>query len=253
VRVATEATPRPQVHAVEVPGAAPQVRVAAAANETPQSLVAPKPVAAAQVRVVAAAVPVVQARVPEATYSSGSHVVKEEDESHPLKWVCIALGALIILVFGGNYLLVDQPLASNLKQTSYPNVAVFAHLGAFVQPGVMVIHISTTSKITPDNLVDFLVALAHSTPLSPITSDLYNRVAITSGWTAQYSFSGGDWKELGDMAHESAAERKDFLLSKLGDASGLSLMPASTLNESAREVQREKVWDALAAHFAVKQ
>jgi hypothetical protein len=130
---------------------------------------------------------------------------------------------------------------------------VYAHLGAFMQPNVMVIHIPASSTITPDNLTDFLVALARSTPENPITRDLFTRVALTSGWTAQYSFSGYSWKQLGNMRHEGAAQRKEFLMIQMSDAGGQPLMPESRLNETAQQAKRDMVWDAFVAHFSAKR
>jgi len=147
---------------------------------------------------------------------------------------------------------VDRPLVSQLSQTSYSDVTVYAHYGAFMQPNVMVIHVPASSKINSDNLTDFLVALAHSTPQNPITRDLYERVALTSGWTAQYSFSGGSWKQFGDMVHEDSAQRKEFLMNQMNDAAGQPVMPESTLNEAAQQAMRDQVWDKFVAHFTSK-
>ena len=251
VAVARVAATVPHVRVAE---AAANVPPAATPASTPQVRVAERLVASPQVRVSPASTetPAVQAKVPESVSSARSHVVHEDEEGHPLKWVCIGLGILIVLVLGGNFLLVDQPLVSRLGQTSYSNVTIYAHLGAFMQPSVMVIHIPNSSKITPDNLTDFMVALAHSTPQSPFTRDVYDRVALTSGWTAQYSFSGGNWKQLGDMDRDSAAARKDFIMSTMGDASGQTLVE-STLNEAALQEKREKVWNAFVAHFTSNQ
>jgi hypothetical protein len=219
----------------------PQVRVAAAG--APQVRVATK----------AAGTPTVRAVTPILVRTTGELVVKDDEEaSHPFKWICIGLGVLILLILGGNYLLVDKPLVSDLGQTPYANVTVFAHLGAFMQPNVLVIHIPASSTITPDNLTDFLVALAHNTPQNPMSHDPFERVALTSGWMAQYSFSGYSWKELGDMQHESAARRKEFLMDQMGDAGGQPLMPESTLNEAMQKAIRDQVWETFTAHFAAK-
>jgi len=83
--------------------------------------------------------------------------------------------------------------------------------------------------------------------------DLFERVAVTSEWTAQYSFSGYSWKELGDMQQESEADRKEFLLTQLGDAAGNSFMPASTLDEATKKAAREQVWKAFVAHFTAQR
>jgi hypothetical protein len=254
VRVASASAGTPQVRVAAASAGPPRVRVASVSAGTPQVRVAAASAGTPQVRVAAASAgtPTVRAAAQASVPSTGGFVVNENDGSHPLKWICIGLGILILLVLGGNYLLVDRPLVSNLGQTSYSNVRVYAHLGAFMQPNVMVIHIPASSSITPDNLTDFLVALARSTPQNPITRDLFTRVALTSGWTAQYSFSGYSWKELGDMAQEGKAQQKEALLVRLVDASGQPLMPESTLNEAAQQAARDKVWATFVAHFAAK-
>jgi len=205
------------------------------------------------VAAVAAETPTVRAATPIFVRSTGDFVVKEDTDSHPLKWVCIGLGILILLVLGGNYFLVDRPLVSNWSETSYSNVPVYAHFGAFMQPHVIVIHIPASSTITPGHLTDFLVALALSTPQDPITHNFFERVALTSGWTAQYSFSGDSWEQLGDMRHESEAQREEFLMAQMEDASGQPLMPESTLNKKAKHAKRDQVWNAFVAQFTAKR
>ena len=244
----------PRVAVVPAPRA-----VDAVIPESPSSPVARVVAAGApQVRVVAMATPQVRvatkaAVTPILVRTTGELVVKDEEETfHPFKWICIGLGVLILLVLGGNYLLVDQPLVSNMAQTPYSNVTVYAHLGAFMQPNVLVIHIPASPAITPDNLTDFLATLARNTPQNPISHEPFERVALTSGWMAQYSFSGYSWKELGDMRHESGAQRKEFLMDQMGDAGGQPLMPESTLNEAMQKAMRDQVWETFEAHFAAK-
>jgi hypothetical protein len=145
--------------------------------------------------------------------------------------------------------MVDRPLKSNFGQTTYANVFIYAHYGAFVQPSVMVIHIPASDKLTPDNITDFLVALAHSTPRNPLTGDYFDRVALTSRWTAQYSFAGSAWKQLGDMQQDSAEDRKDRILEDGSDASGQPLLGESTLNEAAQESRRQGAWTTFVANF----
>jgi hypothetical protein len=250
-----ESPASPVARAVAVSASIPKVRVAAASASIPQVRVAAVSASIPKVRVAAVSTetPTIRAATPVPVHSTGNLAVKKDEASHPLKGVCIGLGILILLVFGGNYLLVDQPLVSNLSQTSYSNVGVFGHFGAFVQPNAMVIHIPASSKITPDNLTDFLVALARSTPQDPITRDLFERIALTSGWTAQYSFSGYTWKQLGGMGQEGEAQRKEFLLAQMNDASGQSLMPESTLSEAAQQAAREQVWETFVAQFTAKR
>ncbi len=167
-----------------------------------------------------------------------------------MKWICIILGGLVALVLALNYLLLTRPLASALGQTSYANVFVYGHYGAFVQPNVMVIHVPHSDKLTPDNFTDFLVALAKSTPKNPITNDDFDRIAITSGWTAQYSFPGSAWKSLGEMKGQSAEDIRTQILSNGSDAGGNELMPPTTMNEAAQEQRREAEWKQFVANFA---
>jgi hypothetical protein len=218
----------------------PRVRVAGASGKLPR------------VRV-AAATPAVRAAAQASIRPTADLVVKADPYTHPLKWVCIGLGIFIVLVLAGNYLLVDRTLVSNLGKTSYSKVTVYAHLGAFMQPNVLVIHVPASSAITPDNLTDFLVALAESTPQNPISGGLFDRVALTSGWTSQYSVTGGAWKALGDMRQDGQAARAQFLLSQMSDAGGQPLLSKSTLNEEAQQAMRDKVWDVFAAHFTAKK
>jgi len=234
---AVAATP----HAVvpSVAGSKPQVRAAAVV------LKAQKPRVAGAAATAAAR----QAALAPGRFA-GSLEVKQEDHFHPLKWLCIGLGSFLALVLVTNYLLVDQPLVSKFNQVSDSNVTVFAHLGAFVQPNVMIIHIPASSKITENNLPDILTALARSSPSNPVTGDLFARVAITSGWTAQYSFSASSWKDLGAQDQETETHRKDYLLAHLDDANGQPLILASTLNEDAQKAAHEQIWKALVAHFA---
>ena len=185
----------------------------------------------------------------QANAAHAGHKVQEHDNFHPVKWICIILGALVALVVGVNYFLVTRPLASSLGETSYANVFVYGHYGAFVQPNVMVIHIRGSGKLTADNLTDFLVALAHSTPKNPITNDYFDRIAITSGWTAQYSFPGSAWKSLGEMKGQSAEDIRTQILSSGSDAGGNDLMPPTTMNDAAQEERRNGEWKQFVENF----
>jgi hypothetical protein len=82
-----------------------------------------------------------------------------------------------------------------------------------------------------------------------VTHDTFDRVAVTSGWTAQYSFSGYNWKQLGEMDNDSKDQRKEALMDGMGGANGESLLPPSTLNEDMQKARREKVWNAFVAEF----
>lgn len=188
------------------------------------------------------------AHVAKPVPSTSSRIVRENHGFHPLKLFCIGLAIVVLMALGGNYLLVDAPLVSRLGQTPYAHVPVYAHLGGFMQPNVMVIHIPSSSALTHDNLTDFLAALARSTPEAPFGDHSFDRIALTSGWMGQYSFSGHDWKQLGEM--EDVAQRKAFLLDQMSDAAGQPLLSGnSTLDEFARQAERDKIWAAFAAQF----
>jgi len=178
--------------------------------------------------------------------------LKELHGSNPLKWLCIGLGVFILLILGANFFLVDQPLHSNLAQTTYSNLSVHAHFGAFMQPNVIVIHIPASANLTPDNMVDFLVKLAHSTPQNPFNGDYFERVALTSGWSAQFSMAGNSWKELGDMTQEDEEQQKNFIMSNMADGSGQPLMQPN-LDDTARAAISDQVWAAFVAPFSAKQ
>jgi hypothetical protein len=247
---------------VVVPTAAavPQVKAVAAAPaaSTPSAAVpvaAAKPAAATPAAKAKAKTPtparIAAARVaPDGKVGGGpvDHRVKEEGESHPLKWLCIGLGALIFLLIGANFVLVNHPLNSNLAQTKFSEVSVYSHLGAFMQPSVLVIHIRPSDAVTPETLVPFLVALAHSTPNSPFTGEPYARVALTSGWTAQYSFSGYSWKELGDMSSDTDEQIKMDILTRMSGPAGDPLIEPTTSDE-VREARRAALWSELVGHF----
>jgi hypothetical protein len=223
--VAATGTPTPKVRVA----GAPQVRVAAAC-------------ATPQVRVSS------PAPAPTVNSARDYTVAEADDGSNPFKWICIGLAGFILLVLGGNYLLVDQPLVSALGQTSFSDAKVYAHFGAFIQPNVAVIHIAPSASVTSGKLGSFLVMLANSTPASP-SAGLFGRVALTTGWTAKYTFSGFAWRQLGDMRHQSAAEQKEFILAQICDAGGEPLSPSPTLDEASREAQSEKIWDDFVAYF----
>jgi len=244
-------TPGPTIAqpAVAVAGTAvPAVRVASAA---PVPASAPRVAVATAPR--AAQAPMAAVVAPEFHPPAGpheGHIVNEEDDvSNPVRWVCIILGALLALLVAANFFLIDWPLSSSLGKTSYANVFAYGHYGAFIQPNVIVIHIPPSEKLTPDNITDFLVALAHSTPRNPLTNDYFDRIALTSGWTSQYSFSGLAWMSLGEMKAAQAEDIRTRILSTGCDAIGQPLLGPSTLNETAKEAAREKAWKQLVANF----
>jgi len=249
VSAAPQATPTPKVATGSVP------RIATASGNMPKvkaSAATPRVKSASSTPVVkaAAGAPVPQATVP-AEGETKSFVVKEENPGvHPLKWFCLFVGTLVFVLVAINYFLVDRPLVSGMAQTPYSQVTAYAHLGAYIQPNVVVIHVPASTAITKDNFADFLVALAHSTPTVPLSNNTFSRVALTSGWTASYTLTGYAWKQLGEMGKDDEAQRKEFLLDQLGDAIGDPLMTSKpNEDEATLQAEREKVWNAFAAQF----
>jgi hypothetical protein len=232
-------------------------RLIAPTAAKPKVAVAPMPQAASasvpkvKAASTASAKPAVKAPAPILVQSTGDLHVKHEEGMHFMKWVCLVLGLLIAAVVGTNYFLVDKPLVSGLSETRYGIIPVYAHLGAFVQPNVVVIHLPKSSSIIPSNLTKVLVEIARNTPKNPVTHQAFGRVALTNSWTAQYSFSGSDWEKLSQMTRESSdSDREDFIMETMGDAGGQSLMPESTLNEDLLKAKREEIWNKFVQNFA---
>ena len=226
-RVATG--PMPKIVSTGQTGPVPRIAGTPAVTVTPAAVAAPRVAVAAK----------------------KNYVVKEADGgSHPLKWISIGMGALLLGVIGLNYLLVDRPLASSLSQTRFASVGAYAHLGAFVQTSVIVIHVPASTQLTKANLTDFLVALAKSTPQMPLSENTYARVGLTSGWTSSYTLPGYAWKQLGEAGKDDVAQRKEALLDSLTGSTGEPLMsPPGNKSEKALQAEREKIWDAFAAQF----
>lgn len=240
VRVAQAAQP------AVAAGSTPAVRVAASA----QAAQTPKLVAAVMPQTLRAAQPA-RAAIPHASSEPHEgHVVEEHDDGfHPVKWICFILGGLVLVVLLVNYILIERPLSYNMGDTSYSNITTFGHYAAFVQPNVIVIHIRPSDKLTSDNITDFFVQLAKSTPKNPITNDYFERVAITPGWTSKYSFAGSAWKSLGEMKGESVDDIRTQILSNAYDSSNQRLLGETTLNEAAQEARRQAAWKEFVASF----
>ncbi len=129
-----------------------------------------------------------------------------------------------------------------MSQTKFGNVSVYAHLGGFIQPNTLLIHIPGSDSINSDNLADFLTAMARSTPSAPL-GGTFSRVSLTCGWTGSYMFSGEDWKRLGDMVNESETTRRNFIVENVESAGSdkiLDLHPDWT--EEYKQQKRNAAW-----------
>jgi len=175
----------------------------------------------------------------------------EEPSDHTftvVKWVCIVVGSIVLLLMAANYFMIDEPLNVRMARTAYAKVGVWGHLGAFVQPGFIIIHVPT-GKVTAEEMPTFLLALAQSTP-NNLRGEPFDQVCLTTGLTAHYSFSGYAWRDLGDMGGKSPDEIRTFLLKELQDGSGnLLAAPDPSLGDEAQAAQRARVWNALTDYF----
>jgi len=210
----------------------------------------------AKVKATAAAVtPAVQARPVVQTVrrvKSGKElVVKEESTFSYFKLFVIGLGLAVAGIVGANYLLVDQPLTTNLQNTSFASTAVHAHLGAFFQPDTIIIHTPASSTVTATNLADFLIALAKSTPTQPINHLPFATVGLTTAWSSQFLMSGDDWQALAKMTSASDEEKKDFILTRIGYPDGHRLLATDkNLGPDAVTARRDAAWTTLASVLA---
>jgi len=152
-------------------------------------------------------------------------------------------------VLGANYFLVDEPFVANLGTTSFGTVKAYAHLGAFSQPGALVIHVPPTDKLNSDNLADFLVALAKSTPLQPFNQQAFNGIGITSAWQSQFLMNGIDWQKLAEMSSATTEEKKKFEIEHLAQIDGTLLIDPRKNNSVEAQ---NKAWQTFVATLLPK-
>jgi hypothetical protein len=235
-RVAGSATPSGTVPRVAVP--------ATPSGNVPR--VAAKPGVAAQAP--PKAVPRVRSEPVAAKVDRAEVIPADEEGGGPgfVKWIFFGAGGLIVLAAVLNYLLIDRPLVSSLGKTpAYAGVTVYAHLGALVQPGALVIHIRHSPTLTPENFPGFLAALARSTPPKPVGDEYFDRVSLSPGWMGRYTFSGIAWSQLARMnGGNDPQKERDFILDQLCDASGQPLA-----GPDAAADQRDAVWTQFVGTF----
>ncbi len=180
--------------------------------------------------------------------TAANHVVKEEEGFSYFKFFVVALLVAILAIVGANYALVDQPLRLNLTQTTFPAVPVHGHLGAFLQPDALVIHLLPDKTVNADNLADFLVALAGSTPHPVLGQTSFTTVGLTRSWTSQYLISGTDWLALGQLVKSSEDEKRKFILTHFSNLTGEPLLVEKKNEDPDAAAQvRAKAWQSLAS------
>lgn len=179
-----------------------------------------------------------------------SKPIQEHHEFPIFKILFFVLGTLIALLVVVNYYMVDQPLRLKMAKTAFAHVQVHAHLGAFVQPNALLVHILPSKQITDDNFADFLTALTQSAPRTVIAGRTFNTFGLTSEWLSQYIITSDDWDGFADMSGYSLDEKKKYVLEHLKRADG-SPVYVVLKNETAdvRRAREDKIWAALVAHF----
>jgi hypothetical protein len=158
-------------------------------------------------------------------------------------------------LLGANYYLIEQPFSENLATTSFASVPAYAHLGAFTQPGALVIHIPPANGLNEDNFADYLIALAKSTPPRPLTQTPtpFEIVGLTSSWQSQLIFTGPDWQKLAQMGNSSSDDKKLFELEHLAQLTGSPLLYVRKGEDPAAATEAAaKAWKSLVANFVPK-
>ena len=217
-------------------------------DEAPKSRVAPEPV------VTPAVVKVSTADALETKSSPRRSLRVEEEGASSLVttiFLTLAIGLGALAAF--NYLEVQQPFHSNLAKTPFASVSAYAHLGSFVQPQALVVHVPPNAAIKESNLPDFLQALAQSTPVDAISSQPFKSVSLTPAWTAQYAFASNDWQALAQMGNATTAQRKDFIIGHVDHSTGQPMVEhPETMSPQQLSGTRAQVWQDLVASFASK-
>lgn len=184
---------------------------------------------------------------PTASYYS------EADRPHEfpvLRIAFIALTALIIGLVIVNYFLVEQPFRTQMAKTPFANVSAHAHLGAFMQPTALLIHVWPSKAITPDNFSDLLNAMANSAPRAGVPGVAFNTVSLTPGWLSKYTISAADWGSFADMGGFTPAEKRQFVLTHIERSNGSPLVAEHRYeSDDQRKAREDQVWAQLVATF----
>ena len=179
-----------------------------------------------------------------------SKPIEEHHEFPVFKVLFVVLGLIIAALIGVNYCLVDQPFRQNMAKTEFATVQTHAHLGAFVQPGVLLIHIIPSEQITPDNFADFLTALTQSAPRGAIAGQTFSTIGLTSSWLGQYAITADDWNGFADMSGFTPSQKKDYIIGHLKNMDGSPLFETEkNATPEANAAVEDKVWARLVNHF----
>ena len=224
---------------------------------TPKSTAprAPLPAALPKVTPIAPITPVASsARKAKKSVYRRSHRVEEHHEGFSYtKFLFGFLYVIVAAIIGLNYLLVDKPFGAALADSPYILVPAHAHLGSFIQPNALIIHILPNHEVTEANFPDVLYTLAKGTPNQPFQERPYEMVELTSLWFGQFAMRGPDWQQLGQMTNASPEERKTFIIDHLGDIAGEPLIRhPDQLGPDGLKAARAQVWQGLTQDFLSK-
>jgi hypothetical protein len=216
----------------------------------PVAVKVPQVAAAALVRVAAAPVVGTPNRMPATYYSKP---MEESNEFPIFKILFTVLGLVIAALIGVNYFLIDQPYRASLAKTPFVSVPTHAHLGAFIQPDALLIHVFPSRELNSDNFADFLGTLTQCAPAQAFSGHPFTSFSITSAWLGEYMIGAGDWKGFADMAGLSADQKKKYVLDHLETSTGAPLVSYIRKETPSAHAAREaKAWDALVSHFEPK-
>jgi hypothetical protein len=245
------APPAPVVEAVPAPVAVVAVPVASVVQPAASAQAAPVRVAMPAQAVAPQAVMPTGQRKMAATYYSKP--IEEHREFPLFKILFTLLGLLIAALIGMNYFMVDQPFRAALAKTAFSNVQAHAHLGAFAQPNVLLIHIMPTAQLNDDNFADFLTALAQSAPRSVIAGKPIDTLGLTSEWFSQYIITSDDWDGFADMSGYSAEQKKHYVLIHLESGDGTPFyVVAKNQDAATRQAREDALWKQLVTNFSGK-
>ncbi len=182
------------------------------------------------------------------------------EDNHPdggFPYIKFALGLVwvaVAVVAGLNYYWVDKPLNEAMAKTPYLLVPVHAHLGSFVQPGAIVLHILPNQELNSGNFPDFLQKLAQNTP-APLSKEAknYQVVTLTPAWFSEYAMPGTDWNRLAALKGNGDAI-KEFVSTRLCHPDGQPLLEhVGSMDPSQLQAAKDKVWSDVAGKFIVKE
>jgi hypothetical protein len=207
--------------------------------------VEPKPVTA-----VAAPMKAQAGAMPHAATYFSKSMDDHPHEAPVLRILFIGLGLVIVALVVVNYFLIEQPFRTKMATTPFADVSAHAHLGAFMQPTALLIHVLPNAKINSDNFADLLTALAQSAPRHALPGMDFKTVSLTPGWLGRYLISSDDWAGFADMSGFTPDEKRQFVLTHVERGGGAPLLTVhrnETLDQ--RNAEEDAVWRQLVATF----